>query len=86
MAIEKETIISQIEVVGEFKAIQIATDTLIKEDGVEISRTRHRKVINSDQDISNEDEEVKKIANVVWTPEIKTAWVEYKESEINNID
>jgi hypothetical protein len=86
MAIEKETSISQIEVVGEFKAIQIATDTIIKEDGVEISRTRHRKVINSDQDISNEDEEVKKIANIVWTPKIKTAWVEYKESEINNID
>ncbi len=42
MAITKEAIIAKIEVVGDFKTIQIATDTVIKEDGTEISRSRHR--------------------------------------------
>ena len=44
MAITKETIIGQIEVVGEYKAIQVRTDTIIKEDDVELSRTYHRHV------------------------------------------
>jgi hypothetical protein len=52
MAITKETQIAKIEVVGEYKAVQIATDTVIKEDGVELSRSRHRKVVHPDQDIS----------------------------------
>ena len=43
MAITKETQIAKIEVVGEYKAVQIATDTVIKEDDVEISRARSRK-------------------------------------------
>jgi len=41
MAITKETQIAKIEVVGEYKAVQIASDTVIKEDGVELSRSRH---------------------------------------------
>jgi len=41
MAITKETQIGKIEVVGEFKTVQVAIDTLIKEDGNLISQTRH---------------------------------------------
>ena len=84
MAITKETQIEKIEVVGEYKAVQIATDTIIKEDNVEISRSRHRHVIHpgtldaSDNlvatDISGEDAEVQAVANAVWTDAIKTAW------------
>jgi hypothetical protein len=84
MAITKETQISKIEVVGEYKAIQIATDTVIKEDSVEISRSRHRHVLHpgtldaSDNlvatNISGEDAEVQAVANAVWTDAIKTAW------------
>ena len=46
MAITKETEIGRIEVVGSFKAIQVRTDTVIKEDGTELSRTHHRHVIH----------------------------------------
>jgi hypothetical protein len=84
MAITKETQIAKIEVVGEYKAIQIATDTVIKEDSVEISRSRHRHVLHpgtldaSDNlvatDISGEDAEVQAVANAVWTDAVKTAW------------
>ena len=37
MAITKTTEISKIEVVGEHKAVQVRTDTIIKEDGTEIT-------------------------------------------------
>ena len=84
MAITKETITAQIEVVGEHKFVQIAEDTVIKEDGTEISRSRHRHVLHPgtldasdnlvDTDISGEDAEVQAVANVVWADAVKTAW------------
>ena len=84
MAITKEAVIAKIEVVGEYKAVQVKTDTVIKEDGTEISRSAHRHVLNpgtldgSDNlvaaDISGEDAEVQAVANAVWTDAVKTAW------------
>ena len=44
MAITKELVIEKIEVVAKW-SIQIATDTVIKEDDKEISRSRHRHII-----------------------------------------
>ena len=46
MAITKEAIIEKIEVVGDYKAVQVATDTVIKEDSTEISRSRHRHTLS----------------------------------------
>ena len=80
MAITKEAEIAKVEVVGEYKAIQIATDTVIKEDGTEISRSRHRHVVHPDQDISGEDAEVQAVANAVWTDSVKAAWKTHKEN------
>ena len=42
MAITKEVIEDKIEIVGEHKNIQVRTATVIKEDGVEITRSFHR--------------------------------------------
>jgi hypothetical protein len=83
MAITKETKIAKIEVVGEYKAVQIATDTVIKEDGVELSRSRHRKVVHPDQDITGEDAEVQAVCNAVWTQAVKASWLTFKESQNN---
>ena len=80
MAITKEIEIGAIEVVGEYKAIQVATDTVIKEDDKEISRSRHRLVLHPDMDISAEDAEVKAVANAVWTDSVKAAWKTHKEN------
>jgi hypothetical protein len=83
MAITKETQIAKIEVVGEYKAVQIATDTVIKEDGVELSRSRHRKVVHPDQDISDEDADVQAVCNAVWTDDVKASWLTFQESQNN---
>ena len=84
MAITKETEIAKTEVVVIYKAVQVATDTVIKEDNVELSRNRHRHVLHpgildaSDNlvatDISGEDAEVQAVANAVWTDSVKTSW------------
>ena len=80
MAITKTTEIAKIELVGEYKSVQVRTDTVIKEDGTEISRSPHRHVIHPDQDISGEDAEVQAVANAVWTDSVKAAWKTYKDS------
>ena len=81
MAITKETEIAKIEVVGQYKAVQVATDTVIKEDDAEISRSRHRHVLHSDMDISGEDAEVQAVANSVWTDAVKAAWADFKANQ-----
>jgi hypothetical protein len=78
MAITKETEIGKIEVVGQYKAIQVRTDTVIKEDGKELSRSYHRHVIHPDisaENLAKEHAEVQTIANSgIWTQDIKDAW------------
>ena len=81
MAITKEEIVSKIEVVGDYKAVQIATDTVIKEDGVELSRSRHRHVVHPDQDITGEDAEVQAVCNAVWTQAVKDAWTAFQAEQ-----
>jgi|TARA_Y100000310_G_scaffold249395_1_gene255445 hypothetical protein len=78
MAITKETVIGKIEVVGQYKAVQVRTDTVIKEDDKELSRSYHRHVIHPDisaEDLANEHDEVQQIANSgIWTQAVKDAW------------
>ena len=80
MAITKETEIAKVEIVGEYKAVQVRTDTVIKEDSKEISRSTHRHVKHPDEDISSEDAEVQAVANVVWTDSVKAAWKTFQEN------
>ena len=80
MAITKEAVIEKIEVVQSWY-VQVATDTVIKEDGTEISRSRHRHVLNPDSDISGEDSAVQTVANAVWTDTVKANYKTWKESQ-----
>ena len=83
MALTKETIEDKIEVVGDYKAVQVRTATVVKEDDVELSRSFSRKVLQcstktdgtwGDTDISGESAEVQGICNAVWTDAVKTAY------------
>lgn len=80
MALTKENKIEKIEIVGVYKAIQVKTATIVKEDGETISVSYDRKVLHPDSDMTNEDQEVKDVSNVVWTDAIKTAWSDYQAS------
>ena len=74
MALTKEQIEDKIEIVGEYKAVQVRTATVVKEDGVELSRSFHRHTVQPTDDISNESTEVQAICNAVHTQEIKDAY------------
>lgn len=87
MAITKEIVEDKIEIVGELKHIQIRTATVIKEDGTELTRSFHRRILDcvssekneddswthTDTDVSGESTEVQGIATVVWTDDVKVA-------------
>ena len=79
MAITKETVQDKIEVVGDFKHIQVRTATVIKEDGVEISRSFHRHVIAPDSDSSGESADVKAMVAQFHTDTVKAAYKKYQE-------
>jgi len=81
MAITKETQIGKIEVVGKYKSVQVRTDTVVMEDGEELSRKYHRHALMPDADISAEHSEVQAICNVVWTQAIKDAYDAFKASQ-----
>ena len=83
MSLEKIVKIDQIEIVGDYKAIQVRTATIVTDDGVELSRSFHRHALQPDAVISGEDTEVQAICNAVWTDEIKAAYETFKESQTN---
>lgn len=78
--ITKELIEDKIEIVGDYKDVQVRTSTVIKENGVELSRSYHRHALNCLDDISGESAEVQAICNAVWTDEIKAAYQAFLNS------
>ena len=81
MAITKETQIGKIEVVGKYKSVQVRTDTVVMEDGEELSRKYHRHALMPDADISNEHSEVQAVCNAVWTDEVKANYETFKAAQ-----
>ena len=89
MALTKETVVDKIEVL-EMGQVQVRTVTRIKEDGVELSSSFHRHVVEpsiktgdtwADTDISGEDARVQAIATATWTDAVKTAWQEFMDAQ-----
>jgi hypothetical protein len=74
MALSKVKSQDKIEIVGEFKAVQVRTKTAVMEDGVELSSGFHRHVVTAGQDYSNESAEVQAICAVVHTDAVIAAY------------
>ena len=73
MALEKKTVTGQLEV-GENGSIGLRTDTVVTDEGAEISRNFHRKVLAPGDDVSGEDAKVQAVAGAVWTTEVVAAY------------
>jgi hypothetical protein len=73
MALEKKTVTGSTEV-AENGSIGVRTDTVVTEDGKELSRSFHRKVVHPGDDVSGEDARVQAVAGAVWTDEVKAAY------------
>ena len=84
MALSESIEYDKIEVVGSTKAIQVRKATVIKKDGVELTRSFERYVLHPgtldgsdnlvDTDLSGEPAEVSAIATAAWTDAVKDAW------------
>lgn len=84
MALTSENIIAKIEMVGEYKTVSYAIDKIVKEDGVEIARTRTRNVctigyLDADNNLVEYDysalpQEIKDVIAVAYTDERKEGW------------
>ena len=84
MALAESIEYDKIEVVGSYKAVQVRKATVIKKDGVELTRSFMRYVLNCgtldgsdnlvDTDLSAEPAEVSAICTAAWTTDVKAAW------------
>jgi len=73
MALEKIMETGEMNV-GANSVISIRTDTVIKDDGAEVSRSFHRHTIVPTDDVSGEDARVQAVANSLWTDEVKAQY------------
>ena len=84
MALAESIEYDKIEVVGTYKAVQVRKATVIKKDGVELTRSFHRYVLHPgdldnsnklvDIDLTGQPAEVSAIATAAWTTDVKAAW------------
>ena len=81
MALTEETVQDKIEVVGDYKHIQVRTATVIKRDDVEISRSFSRHVVAPNDDVTGESTEVQAICAVVHTDAVKAAYAAHIEAQ-----
>jgi hypothetical protein len=82
MALTEETVQDKIEIVSEHKFVQVRTATVIKRDGVEISRSFSRHVVAPNADITGESTEVQAICNVVHTQAVKDAYAAHLAAQV----
>ena len=80
MALSESIEYDKIEVVGQYKAVQVRKSNVIKKDDKEVARSYERYVLHPDSDISKEPAEVSAICNAVWTDAVKESWKTFQES------
>ena len=81
MALTKSIVNDKFEIVGAHKHLQIRAATIVAEDGVELSRSFHRRVLTPEANISGENAEIQGIANAVWTDAVKAAWAAFQAAD-----
>ena len=81
MALTETIEYDKIEVVGQYKAVQVRKAHVVKKDGKELTRSFERYVLHPDVDVSKEPTEVKAVCDAVWTDAVKDSWKKYQESQ-----
>ena len=81
MALAESIEYDKIEIVGQYKAVQVRKATVIKKDDKELTRSFERYVLQPDSDVSKEPAEVKAICDAAWTDDVKKSWKTFQESQ-----
>ena len=84
MALSESIEYDKIEIIGQYKAVQVRKATVIKKDGVELTRTFERYVLTPgvlddsnnliETNISSEPAEISAVCTAIWTDAVKAAW------------
>ena len=84
MALAEPIEYDQIEIVGQYKHVQVRKATVIKKDGKELTRSFERYVLSPgtldasdnlvDTDLSGEPADTSAICTAAWTTDVKSAW------------
>lgn len=74
MALSESIEYDKIEIIGEYKQVQVRKATVIKKDGKELTRSFERYVLDPDCDITKEPTDIQAVCNAVWSDEVKAAW------------
>ena len=82
MALTERKEINKIEIVTEYNLVRVREDIVIERDGVEISRTPFRYMVNPGQDHTQLDPKVRAVCEVMHTPEVIQAYQQAQEQEI----
>jgi len=86
MAITKRIEVDKLEVVGQYRHVQVRTATVIEEDGVELSRSFHRHVVSPTDDYSGETDEVKAVCEAVFTAEVVEAYELSQSAQVDEAE
>lgn len=83
MAFTKQSYFDAITIrnTGEF---EIRMANVVEEDGVEIAKNYHRRVITPADDVTAEPLKIRQLANLLWTPAMITAWKAKQPISIGN--
>jgi hypothetical protein len=84
MALSKTVLVDKIEVL-ERAQVQVRTATVIAEDGVELSRSFHRHVLEPGDDTTGQDDRVVAVADATWTAAVLTAWESFVAERDANV-
>ena len=84
MALSESIEYDKIEIIGQYKTVQVREATVIKKDGKELTRSFHRYILELgtldasdnlvDTDISSQPSEVQAICNAVSTDSLKSSY------------
>jgi len=85
MALSKTTKVDKIEIIGDYKHVQVRTATRVLEDGVVLSQSFHRHVVAPNADISGETQEVQDVCNAVHTQAVKDAYAAHLAAQAQEL-
>ena len=84
MALTESLEYDKMEIVTQWKHVQVRQATVVEKDGVEIARSFHRYVLTpgtldaSDNlvntDISGQPTDIQGVCNALWTDAVKSSW------------
>ena len=69
----KEIVIGSVTIL-EDRQLQVREDTVVLEDGVELSRTYFRYVVGPGDNVSNRPAFVQQLAKFLWVPAVVKSW------------